>query len=232
MRVASLTMVNATIIEQSKRFPGLLRFAPTPEVSVKHRGLIYTNQLLGSAVEVLGSVQLLWAHGHFLCAGHCIRLLHEILGALRHFQQKVLARAGRSEEDARAADEKLQRLMLATNSEVLLPAGIKEHYKVVSVQSLIDAGEAKRTGFQETYDFLCDISHPTFMHLTLYQLQWDPSWSNELSVAEIHRTLERLASVLEEDIREIGEAVFEIYDGCVPAIEEAVEADRRASKER
>ena len=37
-RVASLTLVNATIVEQSKRFPGLLHFAPTPEVSVKHRG--------------------------------------------------------------------------------------------------------------------------------------------------------------------------------------------------
>ncbi len=221
-RISRLTIATPDVNAQLKRFPGLLSFCPSPEMSVKHRGLVYTNQLYGSAIEVLRSIQLLWAEGHFLCAGHCVRLLYEIAGGLRHFQTKVLERSMKSEQDAKEADAKLQNLMLATNAPIRLPAGIEERYKVISSNAFVQAGEAHTTGFEREYGFLCDISHPTFMHFGLYTLHWDHSWSNTINVEEIHNILERITKAAEDGARNIESAMVEIYDACVPDIETAI----------
>lgn len=221
-RMGRLTVKTQKVIAQFKRFPGMLNFVPTPAISVKYRGLIYTNQLYGSADEALRSAQLLWDEGHFLCAGHCIRLLYETVGGFRHFQKKVLLRSQRSEQEAKQADEKLQNLMLATNAPILLPAGIEEKYKIVSVANFIEQAEAYSPGFKAEYDFLCDISHPTFMHQYLYHLRYDHSWSNPLFVEEVHKTLERIVQTAEDGVAYVAEAVAEIYNDCVPDIEKAI----------
>ena len=221
-RISRLTVTTPEVIAQIKRFPGILGFVPAPAVSVKYRGLIYANQLYGSAGEVLRSAQLLWAEGHFLCAGHCARLLYEIVGGFRHFQKKVLLRSQLSELDAKEADEKLQNLLLATNAPIRLPAGIEENYKIISVANFIESAEARSPGFKAEYDFLCDISHPTYMHNYLYTLHFDHSWSNPLFVEEIHKTLERITKAAEDGVKYIVEAIAEIYNDCVPDIEKAI----------
>lgn len=220
-RMAKLRVATDDVFSQSERFPGLLSFVPAPQISVKHRGIIYANQLLGSAVEILASTQLLWTHGHFLCGGHCIRLLLEVQGALLFFQKKILERSLRSDDEARAADEKLQRLMLATNAPMKLPIDASE-LKVVNVNEFIAAGERERSDFQADYDFLCDLSHPTLLHMEMYRLRWDASWSNPIYVEEIHNVLERLARSSEFAVTGIASTYVEIYRKCIPDIEKAV----------
>src|SRR5689334_10373807 len=79
-RITSLTLVTPEVEAQLKRFPGLLRRYPGDLVAVKHRMLIFANGTLSSASELLRSVRLLSKEGHYLAAGHCIRLLFEVWG--------------------------------------------------------------------------------------------------------------------------------------------------------
>jgi hypothetical protein len=221
-RVADLILVTPEVEVWLKRFPGLLRNRPSALVAVKHRALIFANHSLSSASELLLSVKLLWSNGHHLAAGHCIRLLFEIWGSLLYAQASVLKKAMESSESAAIADGRLQKLMLGTNSRPLLPAGMKDEINVVNVMEFVRSGEAAIKDFKSIYEFLCDISHPTYMHSFFYWLTLDLSWSNDLNTSEMHRILEELTRAAEKVVRGISRAIIEVYDECIPDLEREV----------
>src|SRR5262245_47994853 len=115
-RMTALTLVTPEVEAQLKRFPGLLRNRPDDLVAVKHRMLIFANNSLSSACELLLSVTLLSKEGHYLAAGHCSRLLFELWGSLLYAQTSVLKKATGSSEGLAIADNRLQKLLLGTNS--------------------------------------------------------------------------------------------------------------------
>jgi hypothetical protein len=222
-RVAALMLVTSEVEAQLKRFPGLLRNYPGDLVAVKHRMLIFANRSLSSASELLLSVKLLWKEGHHLAAGHCIRLLFEVWGSLLYAQASVLKKATESSESAAIADARLQKLLLGTNSRPLLPAGMKEEINVINVMEFVRAGESTVQGFTAMYDFLCDISHPTYMHGFLYcWLTLDMSWSNDLNAREMHRILEEVTNAAEKAVRGISAAMIDIYGECMPDLEKEI----------
>lgn len=81
-RIEALCLLTGALTDELANFPGLLSFQPTDAGSVRHRSLIFTNQMLTSASELLGSIKLLRSNARFLAAAHCIRLLFELWGAL------------------------------------------------------------------------------------------------------------------------------------------------------
>jgi hypothetical protein len=97
-----------------------------------------------------------------------------------------------------------------------------EEIKVINVMEFIRAGETAVYGFEEKYKFLCDISHPTYMHSFFTWLTFDPSWSNELYVHEVHRILERVTETVEMAIRGIVAVIVAIYDDCIPNLEKVI----------
>ena len=74
-------------------------------------------------------------------------------------------------------------------------------------------------GFMAMYEFLCDISHPTYMHNFFCLLTLDMSWSNDQNAREMHRILEMVTKAAEMAIGGISTAMIEIYDECVPDLE-------------
>jgi hypothetical protein len=220
-RIAALILVTPEVEAQLKRFPGLLR-KPDDLIAVKHRMLIFANHSLSSACELLLSVKLLWKEGHHLAAGHCIRL---------YAQASVLKKAAESSESAAIADARLQRLLLGTNSGPLLPAGMQEDIHVINVMDFVRAGETAVQGFTAMYEFLCDVSHPTYMHSFLYWLEVDASWSNDHNAREMHRILEKVTKAAEMAIGGISTAMIEIYDECVPDLENEIASYRSWTNE-
>ena len=197
-----------------------MREYPSDLVAVEHRMLIFANHSLSSATELLSSVKILWGEGHHLAAGHCIRLLFEVWGSLLYAQTSVLKKAAELSESAAIADTRLQRLLLGTNSRPTLPAGMQEEIKVINVMEFVRAGEAAVPRFKAIYEFLCDISHPTYiMHTFFYWLTRDMSWTNDLYAHEMHRIWEELTKAAEMAARGISSAMIEIYDKCMPDIE-------------
>lgn len=217
-RIAALNVISSTVKDQLARFPGLLSYCPSRSTAVKHRTLIFANQSLASAQELVGSIQLLWANGHLLAAAHCVRLLFEVWASLLFAQLQVL-RVVAEGGDAEAADELLQRLLLGTNSAPLLPAGIQEQIKVVQVRKFKETGGDAAPGFKDTYGFLCDISHPTYMHSFFHFIRYDFQWSNPLGAKEMHRILDQVTSAAEQAVVGTQAAIIEIYTECIPAIE-------------
>ncbi len=230
-RVSLLTLMTYDVQAQLRRFPGLLRETPSDLVAVKHRLLIFANHSLSSASELLQSVKLLWDEGHHLAAGHCVRLLFEIWGSLLYAQTSVLEKAKESSESAVIADARLQKLLLGTNSRPLLPAGIKEEIGVINVMEFVRAGETAVQEFTTIYKFLCDISHPTYMHNFFCWLTLDMSWSNDLRAREIHRILEEMINAAEMATKNISAMVVNIYNECMPDLEKEIASyDPKAEK--
>jgi hypothetical protein len=161
-----------------------------------------------------------------LAAGHCIRLLFEVWGSLLYAQASVLKKAAESSESAAIADARLQRLLLGTNSGPLLPAGMQKDIHVINVMDFVRAGETAVQGFTAMYEFLCDVSHPTYMHSFLYWLKVDASWSNDHNAREMHRILEKVTKAAEMAIGGISTAMIEIYDECVPDLEKEIASYR------
>ncbi len=221
-RLTALILVTPEVEAQLKRFPDLMGRYSSDLIAVKHRTLIFANHSLSSASELLLSVKLLWGKGHHLAAGHCIRLLFEVWGSLLYAQASVLKKAAESSESAGIADTRLQKLLMGTNSRPLLPAGMKEEIGVIRVAKFKEAGEMAASGFKATYNFLCDISHPTYMHSFFYWLTLDPAWTNQLWAREMHRIWDELIKAAETAVRGICSAMIEIYDKCIPDIEKEI----------
>ena len=102
-----------------------------------------------------------------------------------------------------------------------LPAGMQEEIKVINVMEFVRAAEAAVPGSRAMYDFLCDISHPTYMHMYFFMLTRS-SWSNELCARETHRILEEVIKAAEMTVKGISAAVIEIYKECLPDIEKEI----------
>jgi hypothetical protein len=221
-RLAALILVTPEVEAQLNRFPGLMGRYSSDLVAVKHRTLIFANHSLSSANELLQSVKLLWTEGHHLAAGHCVRLLFEVWGSLLFAQTSVLKKAAESAEGATTADARLQKLLMGTNSRPLLPAGMLEEIKVIHVGKFKEAGEMAAPGFKATYAFLCDISHPTYMHSFFYWLTLDSAWTNQLWAQEMHRIWDELIKAAERAVGGICAGMIEIYDDCLPDIEKGI----------
>ena len=214
-RIAPLTLLTKELGEELKRFPGMLSFQPTDAGSVRYRALIFISHSLSSAAELLTSIQFLWSHTHFLAAAHCIRLLYELWGSLIYAQAKVvrkLAVAGGTE----VANERMRKLSLGTKSGPLLPAGITDRITVINVMDFVRAGEEAEPGFEETYNLLCDVSHPSFMHFYIRSLTVDGSWANQVFAKEAHRILERITASSEKAVAGIELQARTIYQECLP----------------
>lgn len=182
--------------------------------------LILGNQLLASGDELRRSIVLLWSSGHYLAAAHCIRLLFEIWGVLLYAEAKVLRKA--DDGDPATADQRLQKLLLGTGSFPLLPAGIAERIPVINVMEFIRAGEKAVPDFEQQYTLLCDVSHPTFMHLNFILLKQDGAWANDLFAEEARRILGRIVGAAEDAAEGVRTEVVRIYDACVPPLGEEI----------
>jgi len=203
------------MVEFVGQMPRGLTLQASAKAKLKYRAVIYLHQNIASGREILQSLKLLWSHGHFLVAAHSVRLLYEIWAALLFMEGKVL-RPVEEGKDIPEADALLQRLMLGTNTECQLPAGLTQRYEVIHIGKMKKVARDVVADFNETYDFLCDVSHPTFLHDNFHLAEYDVSWSNELAKSEKHRILEKIVSISEQATLGIREAGKRTYGTALP----------------
>lgn len=217
-RVAALQLTSDALIAELSRFPGLLRFKPSDAGSARHRALILANGTLATSQSLLRSIQLLWSNFYFHAAAHCIRLIFEQWGLLIYSQEKIVKKL-EIEDGASTADDRLTKLLLGTKARSLLPAGIEGQFPVINVMEFIRSGESITPGFESTYNFLCDVSHPSFViHSDLFWLTYDGAWANDLYAEEAHRILEKITTTAESAITGIEVQIRSIYQTCLPPL--------------
>lgn len=223
-RIAALRLSSKKLDDELSKFPGLLSFQPTDAGSVRHRILILANGTLATGANLLSSVQLLWKNHHFHAGAHCVRLLYEQWGLLIYALEKI-ARKLEVKDGVATADERLTKLLLGTKTKTLLPAGIEGQFPVINVMEFIRAGDSVTSGYEKTYNFLCDISHPSFViHSDLFWLTHDGAWANDLYAGEAHRILEKITATAENAIMGIEMQIFSIYRTCLPPLAAEIDA--------
>ncbi|MEX2166502.1 MAG: hypothetical protein WD852_05710 [Methyloceanibacter sp.] len=222
-RIRALGESFVDMTAQMQKFPGLLDFAPTAAGSVRHRALIKTNETVASAQELWSSILLLWSQGHLLAATHCVRLMLELWALLLFLQSEIIEKLTDG-SDAGPLDELLQRLMLGTNSNPLLPAGLQGPFDLVRITKLNKIAKEKIITYQEDYAFLCDVSHPTFIHFYFQFVRLKPLWSNPYAVKERHRILEHVTSALERAMSGVRDVTIKIYEECIPPLASEIES--------
>jgi hypothetical protein len=134
--------------------------------------------------------------------------------------------------DAGQVDELLQRLMPGTNSNPLLPAGLEGSLDLVRINKLNKIAKAKVATYQEDYAFLCDVSHPSYIHFYFQFVRLQPLWSNPYAVMERHRILEHVTSALERALSGIRDVTAEIYEECIPPLKAEIESAAQADETR
>ena len=98
-----------------------------------------------------------------------------------------------------------------------------------SLLSHILRGERKHIllgDFEEIYNLLCDVSHPSYMHSYFHWLTFDGSWANQSFAKEAHRILERITGSSEMAVAGIELQTRTIYQECIPDL--AAEIDEHA----
>jgi hypothetical protein len=222
-RIAALRLMSEELGDELSKFPGLLSFNPTDAGSVRHRTLIFANGNLATSMRLVESIQLLWSNSHFHAAAHCIRLLFELWGSLIYSRERIIRKL-EEKDGAKTADTRLTKLTLGTKSKTLLPAGIEGHFPIINVMDFIRAGNDVEPGFEDTYNFLCDVSHPSFViHTDLFWLTNDGSWGNDLYSKEAHRILEKITATAESSVAGIELQIRSIYQACIPPLVAEIE---------
>jgi hypothetical protein len=216
-RIAALKLMTRELENRLSQFPGSLHFRPTDAGVVRHLSLIFVNHNLASAAELIESVRLLWRNARFLAAAHCVRLLLELWGSLIYAQDKVVNKLAAA-DGAKVADQRLNKLLLGTKSGPALPAGIPGIIPVINVMEFVRAGETKSPGFEGRYNFLCDVSHPSYMHEFIRFSTFDGAWANPGFASEAHRILEQITASAEMATTGIAAQSYDIYQECLPAL--------------
>src|SRR5206468_2494092 len=102
-----------------------------------------------------------------------------------------------------------------------------EYFPAINVMEFIRAGEQGVPGFEKKYNLLCDVSHPSIMHLNLRRLTEDGSWGNPLYAEEAHRILQELATSAEMAVAGIELQARTIYQECLPKLAAEIEQKSR-----
>ena len=172
-----------------------------------------------SAIELVSSVGSLWRCGRFISASLCVRLLIEVWASSVYANRQVVRNLEQT-GDMAAAKAKVARLLFGSKSLVPLPFGRSTEAKAVHVMDFIREADAASPGTMETYEFLCDACHPSYLQHTylLFAGAEQDNWSNELFAKYGHELLDRTLSAAEGAVRGIEESGVDIVRASLPAV--------------
>ena len=189
--------------ELARRLPDLpIDYQPSPEGSVALRLALYV--LTGSTIivaEALTGAIVLWGVAKFALVSLPARLAYEEWAAACYARQTLERMLDGG--DVAAASRRTDKLVLgARYDDVKMPWGEKKTETSVHINDMIEVLEAEKTGRSDTYDFLCESCHPSFMQLTYWILASpdDSSWSNTRFKEHMHNLMARTIGSLEQSV--------------------------------
>jgi hypothetical protein len=178
-----------------------------------------------SADQAVATFLNLWRSGLFTTISLPARLAYELWGAA-HFAWQTLVRMHESGKvDTALATS--QRLVLGARSEVLLPWGGATDEKSIHVMDFVRSLADIYPPAEDTYDFLCESCHPSYLRLTTWSLAGPPlqNWTNEKFRQHAHILIDRTLQAFERALEGITLDTTKTLELALPYIE----ADRLCS---
>lgn len=145
----------------------------------------------------------LWRNGMFTIISLPTRLMYELWGAT-HFASQTLAQIQNSGKVEQAL-AKSQRLMIGARSEVQLPWGDTTNERSIHVMDLVRSLTDIYPQAEDTYDFLCESCHPSYLRLTTWSLAGPllHNWTNEKFRESAHNLIDRTLQSVEQALEGI-----------------------------
>jgi len=142
----------------------------------------------------------LWRNGIFTTISLPARLMYELWGAA-HYARHTIEEMHDSGE-VQTPLEKTKRLLLGVRSEVQLPWGGTSDETSIHVMDFVRSLVDTYPQAEETYGFLCESCHPSYLRLTTWSLAGPPlhNWTNEKFREHGHNLIDRTLEAVEQGI--------------------------------
>jgi hypothetical protein len=197
-----------------------LNYIPSPEGLVALQLSLYA--LAGCvtfANQSLAAFMNLWQSDLFIVMSLPVRFIFELWGG-GHYALQTLVQMHESGNASKALTRS-QRLLLGARSEVSLPWGDPTAVKSVHVMDFVRALADIYPQAEDTYNFLCESCHPSYLRLTTWSLTSPPiqNWANKKFREEAHNLIDRTLQAMEQSLEGIAFDVTEILKLSSPYIE-------------
>ncbi len=161
----------------------------------------------------------LWRNGLFTTISLPARLMYELWGAT-HFARHTLSQM----HDSGKVDKALaivQRLTLGARSEVRLPWGGTATESSIHVMDFVRSLADIYPQAENTYDFLCESCHPSYLRLTTWSLAGPPlyNWTNEKFREHGHSLIDRTLQAVEQALDGIALDTTKTLELALPYID-------------
>ena len=188
-----------------ERLPDIpLSYSPSPQGIVAIQlSLFVLVGCMAFADQAVAAFLNLWRNGLFTTISLPARLVYELWGAA-HFAWQTLVRMHESGK-VDIALARSQRLVLGARSEVRLPWGGTTDEKSIHVMDFVRSLADIHPSAEDTYDFLCESCHPSYLRLTTWSLAGPPlqNWTNEKFREHGHALIDRTLQAVERALEGI-----------------------------
>jgi hypothetical protein len=181
-----------------------LSYTPSSEGLVSLQlALFVLSGCMVSADQTVAAFLNLWRNGLFTTISLEARFIYELWGGA-HYAQRTLVRMHES-GDADIALSRSRRLILGARSAVQLPWGGIASDKSIHVMDFVRSLTDVHPQAEDTYGFLCESCHPSFLRLTNWSLA-APSvhnWTNEAFRQQAHNVIDQTLQAVEQALKGI-----------------------------
>lgn len=218
----------SSLIERLPDIP--LSYIPSTQGSMAIQLSLFVLGCMTFADQATTAFLTLWRNGIFTTISLPARLLYELWGAT-HFAGQTLAQMQASGELEQAL-AKTRRLLLGVRSEVQLPWGGFSDETSIHVMDFVRSLADIYPQAEETYDFLCESCHPSYLRLTNWSLAGPPlqNWANEKFYEHGHSLIDRTLEAVEQALQGIAYDATKTLELALPYIEADIPPDESSGK--
>lgn len=203
-----------------ERLPDIpLSYSPSSQGIVAINLVLFVLGCMTFTDQAVTAFLNLWRNGLFTTISLPARLMYELWGAT-HFARHTLVQM----YDSGKVDKALaivQRLTLGARSEVQLPWGGTATESSIHVMDFVRSLADIYPQAENTYDFLCESCHPSYLRLTTWLLAGPPlhNWTNEKFREQGHSLIERTLQAVEQALEGIALDVTKTSELALPYID-------------
>lgn len=170
---------------------------PTPNQAIALQAMLFGRNAVVVVDQILDNTGLLWSQGRMVGVSGLIRFALEYWSAL-HYAKRILLDLEK-DGDIEKASERCNRLLAGSRTPIALPWGGTTVIASINVLTMVDRLNEAHSGARETYDYLCEASHPSFaqnLHFIMASRVYDKHQFEEIKKVSVD-VLERTVSAIE-----------------------------------
>jgi len=207
----------SNLIERLPDIP--LSYKPSTEGLIAINLSLFVLGCMSFSMQATAAFLTLWRHGMFATISLPARLIYELWGATHFARQTILQMQNSGKVEQAVA--RTRRLTIGARSEVQLPWGGITSEKSIHVMDFVRLLTDIYPQAEDTYDFLCESCHPSYLRLTTWSMAgpFFHNWTNEKFREQGHSLIARTLQAVEQALQGIAYDTTKTLELALPYIE-------------